>query len=123
MPQAWTSAPRNVVSGLVMVVTQLNLEFRFQGRKLRGFRCELTRRPREVFPETVLTIMGQIVVPVLLSGLGLLGAGLVMNTVQVRMGRRRAAQGPGGPGDTGRWAWGGGEGPSGASASEVRGCL
>nr|XP_045375073.1 solute carrier family 41 member 3 [Camelus bactrianus] len=65
-----------------MVVTQLNLEFRFQGGKLRGFSCELTRSPHGVFPETFITITGQIVVPVLLSGLGMVTAGLVMNAVQ-----------------------------------------
>uniref|UniRef100_A0A8C0SCC9 Solute carrier family 41 member n=1 Tax=Canis lupus familiaris TaxID=9615 RepID=A0A8C0SCC9_CANLF len=65
-----------------MVVTQLNLEFRFQGQKLRGFSCELTRSPHGVFPETIFTIICQIVVPILLSGLGMLTAGLVMNTIQ-----------------------------------------
>nr|XP_031532193.1 solute carrier family 41 member 3 isoform X2 [Vicugna pacos] len=65
-----------------MVVTQLNLEFRFQGGKLRGFSCELTRSPHGVFPETFVTIMGQIVVPVLLSSLGMVTTGLVMNAVQ-----------------------------------------
>ncbi|XP_073745975.1 solute carrier family 41 member 3 [Callorhinus ursinus] len=65
-----------------MVVTQLNLEFRFQDKKLRGFSCELTRSPHGVFPETVFTIICQIVVPILLSGLGMLTAGLVMNIIQ-----------------------------------------
>ncbi|XP_060036253.1 solute carrier family 41 member 3 isoform X2 [Erinaceus europaeus] len=65
-----------------MVVTQLKLEFRFQGRKLRGFSCRLTRSPHGVFPETSFTIACQIVVPFLLSGLGMLAAGLMMNTIQ-----------------------------------------
>ncbi|XP_010606358.1 solute carrier family 41 member 3 isoform X3 [Fukomys damarensis] len=65
-----------------MVVTQLNLEFRFQGKKLRGFSCEFTRSPHGVFPETVFTTACQVTVPILLSGLGMLAAGLMMNIVQ-----------------------------------------
>ncbi|XP_007948797.1 solute carrier family 41 member 3 [Orycteropus afer afer] len=65
-----------------MGVTQLNLEFRFQGKKLRGFSCELIRSPYGVFPERVLTTACQIMVPILLSGLGMMTAGLVMNKVQ-----------------------------------------
>ncbi|XP_034813147.2 solute carrier family 41 member 3 isoform X3 [Pan paniscus] len=65
-----------------MVVTQLNLEFCFQGKKLRGFSCELTRSPHGVLPESFFTIMCQVVVPILLSGLCMMTAGLVMNTVQ-----------------------------------------
>lgn len=91
--QAWTS--RECVTGLTMVVTQLDLELCFQGTKLRGFRCEFTRCPRGVLPETTFTIVGQVVVPVLLSGLGMVMAGLLMNTVQVRMARRGAAWAPG----------------------------
>ena len=87
--QAWTS--RECVTGLAMVVTQLDLELRFQGSKLRGFRCELTRCPRGGLPETTFTIVGQVVVPVVLSGLGMVTAGLLMNTVQVRTVRRGAA--------------------------------
>lgn len=79
-----------------MVVTQLNLEFRFQGKKLRGFSCELTRSPHGVFPETVFTIACQTVVPILLSGLGTLAAGLLMNTVQVRTERLWGSVGLGG---------------------------
>ncbi|XP_020011745.2 solute carrier family 41 member 3 isoform X3 [Castor canadensis] len=65
-----------------MVVTQLNLEFRFQGKKLRGFSCEITRSPFGVLPETFATTACQVTVPILLSGLGMMTAGLVMNTVQ-----------------------------------------
>ncbi|XP_048212297.1 solute carrier family 41 member 3 isoform X2 [Perognathus longimembris pacificus] len=65
-----------------MVVTQLNLELRFQGRKLRGFRCELRRAPRGVLPEALSTTASQVALPVLLSGLGVMTAGLLMNTVQ-----------------------------------------
>ncbi|XP_008578348.1 PREDICTED: solute carrier family 41 member 3 isoform X2 [Galeopterus variegatus] len=66
----------------MMAVTQLNLEFRFHGKKLRGFSCEITRSPNGVFPETSLSIACQVVLPVLLSGLGMMATGLVMNTVQ-----------------------------------------
>ncbi|NP_001032569.1 solute carrier family 41 member 3 [Rattus norvegicus] len=65
-----------------MVVTQLSLEFRFQGKKLRGFSCELTRSPHGVLPESVLSTTCQVAIPILLSGLGMMTAGLVMNTVQ-----------------------------------------
>uniref|UniRef100_A0A8C5KIE4 Solute carrier family 41 member n=1 Tax=Jaculus jaculus TaxID=51337 RepID=A0A8C5KIE4_JACJA len=65
-----------------MVVTQLSLEFRFQDKKLRGFSCKLTRSPYGVLPESVLTMACQVAVPILLSGLGMMVAGLVMNTVQ-----------------------------------------
>lgn len=71
-----------------MVVTQLNLEFRFQGQKLRGFSCELTRSPHGVSLETPLSTTCQVTVPILLSGLGMMAAGLVMNAVQVCAGRR-----------------------------------
>lgn len=94
-PRAQLSGPWGRGHGLVMVVTQLNLEFRFQGGKLRGFSCELTRSPHGVFPETFITITGQIVVPVLLSGLGMVTAGLVMNAVQVRTGPRGWQPAPG----------------------------
>ncbi|KAM4820967.1 solute carrier family 41 member 3 isoform 2-T2 [Thomomys bottae] len=65
-----------------MVVTQLNLEFRFQGKKLRGFSCELTRSPLGILPETFSTTACQVALPILLSGLGVVAAGLVMNAVQ-----------------------------------------
>nr|XP_040147106.1 solute carrier family 41 member 3 isoform X2 [Ictidomys tridecemlineatus] len=65
-----------------MVVTQLNLEFRFQGQKLRGFSCELTRSPHGVPLETPLSTACQVTVPILLSGLGMMAAGLLMNAVQ-----------------------------------------
>ncbi|KAM8784137.1 solute carrier family 41 member 3 isoform 2-T3 [Rhynchonycteris naso] len=65
-----------------MVVTQLHLEFRFQGKKLRGFSCELIRSPRGIIPQTAFTVTCQIVVPLFLSGLGMMTAGLVMNTIQ-----------------------------------------
>lgn len=85
-PRLRLRAPGIVLHCLAMVVTQLNLEFCFRGKKLRGFSCELTRSPRGVLPESFFTIMCQVVVPILLSGLCMMAAGLVMNTVQVRTG-------------------------------------
>ncbi|KAK2091354.1 hypothetical protein P7K49_030638 [Saguinus oedipus] len=67
---------------LAMVVTQLNLKFCFQGKKLQGFSCELTRSSHGVLPESFFTIMCQVVVPILLSSLGMMMAGLVINTIQ-----------------------------------------
>ncbi|XP_004581417.2 solute carrier family 41 member 3 isoform X2 [Ochotona princeps] len=65
-----------------MVVTQLNLKFHFQNKKLRGFSCEVIRCPHGVLPETFFTMTCQVLVPVLLSALGMMMAGLVMNNVQ-----------------------------------------
>nr|XP_019574923.1 PREDICTED: solute carrier family 41 member 3 isoform X4 [Rhinolophus sinicus] len=59
----------------------------FQGKKLRGFSCELTRSPCGVFPETACTLTCQIMVPLLLSGLGMMTAGLLMNTIQANTGQ------------------------------------
>lgn len=69
-----------------MVITQLALELRFQGGRLRGVRCELARWPRGAPPETAASIVGQVLVPMLLSGLGMVVAGLLMDRVQVRTG-------------------------------------
>lgn len=95
LPGTGHLAPGNVPDSLTMVVTQLHLEFRFQGKKLRGFSCELTRSTHGVFPETAFTVTSQIVVPLLLSGLGMMSAGLVMDTIQVRTGHLRGSVGPG----------------------------
>ncbi|XP_006169834.1 solute carrier family 41 member 3 isoform X2 [Tupaia chinensis] len=69
-------------AGSSLVVTQLDLQFRFQGGKLHGLSCELARLPCHVPPETFLATTCQVAVPVLLSGLGMVTAGLVMDTVQ-----------------------------------------
>lgn len=90
-PKPGLLASGDVTDSLIMVVTQLNLEFRFQGKKLRGFSCELTRSPHGVFPETIFTTTCQVTVPILLSGLGMMAAGLMMNIVQVRPGHRRGS--------------------------------
>lgn len=95
LPWLGRLVPENVVNGLIVVVTQLNLELRFQGKKLQGFSCELTRSSHRVFPETSFTIICQIMVPLLLSGLGMTTTGLVMNTIQVCTGPLWGSVGPG----------------------------
>uniref|UniRef100_A0A8C4XZA2 Solute carrier family 41 member n=1 Tax=Gopherus evgoodei TaxID=1825980 RepID=A0A8C4XZA2_9SAUR len=65
-----------------MVVTQLQLELCFHGKKLRGFTCKLTRSANGFLPETSFSIASQIFVPFLLAGLGMVAAGLLMDLVQ-----------------------------------------
>lgn len=66
-----------------MVVTHLALELRFQGQKLRGFRCRLTRSAHGFLPENSWMIAAQVLLPYLVSGLGMVAAGILMDTVQV----------------------------------------
>ncbi|XP_047439622.1 solute carrier family 41 member 3-like isoform X1 [Mugil cephalus] len=65
-----------------MVVTHLALELRFQGKKLRGFTCKLTRSAHGFLPENSWTIAAQVALPYLVSGLGMVAAGIVMDIVQ-----------------------------------------
>ncbi|XP_008318769.2 solute carrier family 41 member 3-like isoform X1 [Cynoglossus semilaevis] len=65
-----------------MVVTHLALELRFQGQKLRGFRCRLTRSAHGFLPENSWMIAAQVLLPYLVSGLGMVAAGILMDTVQ-----------------------------------------
>ncbi|XP_068567924.1 solute carrier family 41 member 3-like isoform X2 [Cebidichthys violaceus] len=65
-----------------MVVTHLALELRFQGKKLRGFTCRLTRSAHGFLPESSWVIAAQILLPYLVSGLGMVAAGIVMDAVQ-----------------------------------------
>uniref|UniRef100_W5L068 Solute carrier family 41 member n=1 Tax=Astyanax mexicanus TaxID=7994 RepID=W5L068_ASTMX len=65
-----------------MVVTQLELELCYQGKKLRGFTCKLTRSANGFLPESSYLIAAQIFLPYLVSGLGMVAAGLVMDLVQ-----------------------------------------
>ncbi|KAK2862600.1 hypothetical protein Q5P01_002133 [Channa striata] len=65
-----------------MVVTHLALELRFQGKKLRGFTCKLTRSAHGVLPESSWTIAAQVLLPYVVSGLGMVAAGIVMDIVQ-----------------------------------------
>lgn len=66
-----------------MVVTHLALEFHFQGKKLRGFKCKLTHSAHSFLPENSWIIAAQILLPYLVSGLGMVAAGIVMDVVQV----------------------------------------
>ncbi len=66
-----------------MVVTHLALELHFQGKKLRGFSCKLTRSARGFLPESSWIIAFQVLLPYLVSGLGMVAAGMVMDIVQV----------------------------------------
>uniref|UniRef100_A0A669CMD8 Solute carrier family 41 member n=1 Tax=Oreochromis niloticus TaxID=8128 RepID=A0A669CMD8_ORENI len=68
--------------GSAMVVTHLALEFHFQGKKLRGFKCKLTRSAHSFLPENSWIIAAQILLPYLVSGLGMVAAGIVMDVVQ-----------------------------------------
>ncbi|KAM4587405.1 solute carrier family 41 member 3-like [Odontesthes bonariensis] len=65
-----------------MVVTHLALELRFQGKKLRGFTCKLTRSAHNFLPEKSWIIAAQVLLPFLVSGLGMVAAGMVMDIVQ-----------------------------------------
>lgn len=66
-----------------MVVTHLELELCYQGKKLRGFTCKLTRSPYGYLPESAWLIAAQILLPFLVAGLGMVAAGIVMDVVQV----------------------------------------
>ncbi|XP_061731527.1 solute carrier family 41 member 3-like isoform X2 [Nerophis ophidion] len=65
-----------------MALTHLALELRFQGKKLRGFSCKLTRSAHGFLPESSWILAAQVLVPYLLSGLGMVAAGIVMDIVQ-----------------------------------------
>ncbi|XP_075997059.1 solute carrier family 41 member 3-like [Genypterus blacodes] len=65
-----------------MVVTHLQLQLCFQGKRLRGFKCRLTRSAHGFLPQSSLTIAAQVLLPYLLAGFGMVAAGIVMDTVQ-----------------------------------------
>uniref|UniRef100_A0A8C4GM66 Solute carrier family 41 member n=1 Tax=Dicentrarchus labrax TaxID=13489 RepID=A0A8C4GM66_DICLA len=65
-----------------MVVTRLELELRYQGKKLRGVTWKLTRSEHGFLPESSWLIAAQIIVPFLVSGLGMVSAGIVMDLIQ-----------------------------------------
>lgn len=65
-----------------MAVTQLDLEFCYYGGKLRGFKCKFSRHPHWFFSETFFSIAAQVLVPFLLSGYGMVVAGLLMDKFQ-----------------------------------------
>uniref|UniRef100_A0A3P8Y840 Solute carrier family 41 member n=1 Tax=Esox lucius TaxID=8010 RepID=A0A3P8Y840_ESOLU len=80
-PAASSGAPRGAWDE-IMVVTHLELELCYQGKKLRGFTCRLTRSPKGFLPESAWLIAAQILLPYLVSGLGMVAAGIVMDVVQ-----------------------------------------
>ncbi|XP_056129476.1 solute carrier family 41 member 3-like [Lampris incognitus] len=65
-----------------MVVTRLELELCYRGRKLRGFTCKLTRSAHGFISESSWSIAAQVLLPYLVSGLGMVAAGIVMDIVQ-----------------------------------------
>ncbi|XP_035237995.1 solute carrier family 41 member 1-like isoform X2 [Anguilla anguilla] len=65
-----------------MVVTQLQLELCYEGRRLRGFTCRVTRSAHGPLPESSWGIAAQVLLPYLVAGLGMVGAGIVMDTMQ-----------------------------------------
>ncbi|KAM3617932.1 uncharacterized protein V6R79_012868 [Siganus canaliculatus] len=65
-----------------MVVTRLELELRYQGKKLRGVTWKLTRSEHGFLPESSWLIAAQVIVPYLVSGLGMVSAGIVMDLIQ-----------------------------------------
>lgn len=73
-----------------MVVTRLELELRYQDKKLRGVTWKLTRSPHGFLPESSWLIAAQVMVPYLISGLGLVSAGILMDLMQVRKLIQRA---------------------------------
>ncbi|KAF4077816.1 hypothetical protein AMELA_G00192330 [Ameiurus melas] len=66
----------------MMVVTQLELELCYQGKKLRGFTCKLTRSAHGFLPESSYVIAAQVLLPYLVSGLGMVAAGMLVDIVQ-----------------------------------------
>lgn len=68
-----------------MVVTRLELELRYHDKKLRGVTWKLTRSEHGFLPESSWLIAAQVVVPYLVSGLGMVSAGIVMDLIQVRI--------------------------------------
>lgn len=66
-----------------MVVTRLELELRYQDKKLRGVTWKLTRSEHGFLPESSWRIATQVIVPFLVSGLGMVLAGIVMDLIKV----------------------------------------
>ena len=66
-----------------MVVTHLELQLCYQRRKLRGVSCQLTRFPHDFLPESAWSVAAQVLLPYLVCGMGMVSAGIVMDTVKV----------------------------------------
>uniref|UniRef100_A0A3Q2Y5V0 Solute carrier family 41 member n=1 Tax=Hippocampus comes TaxID=109280 RepID=A0A3Q2Y5V0_HIPCM len=65
-----------------MAVTHLKLELRYHGNKLRSVTWKLTHSEHGFLPERSWLIALQVLVPFLVSGLGLVFAGVVMDLIQ-----------------------------------------
>uniref|UniRef100_A0A8D0CJX9 Solute carrier family 41 member n=1 Tax=Scleropages formosus TaxID=113540 RepID=A0A8D0CJX9_SCLFO len=65
-----------------MAVTHLKLELRYEGGKLRGFICKVTRSTHSCPSESSCQIAAQVLLPYLLAGFGMVAAGMLMDTVQ-----------------------------------------
>lgn len=72
-----------------MVVTRLELELCYQGKKLRGVTWKLTRSEHGFLPESSWLIAAQVIVPYLVSGLGMVSAGIVMDLIQVWKSKKK----------------------------------
>uniref|UniRef100_A0A8D0CN63 Solute carrier family 41 member n=1 Tax=Scleropages formosus TaxID=113540 RepID=A0A8D0CN63_SCLFO len=58
------------------------LELRYEGGKLRGFICKVTRSTHSCPSESSCQIAAQVLLPYLLAGFGMVAAGMLMDTVQ-----------------------------------------
>ncbi|XP_064160735.1 solute carrier family 41 member 1-like isoform X1 [Anguilla rostrata] len=65
-----------------MQVTKLELELCYEGRKLRGVTCKFTRAAHGFLPESSCAIAGQVLLPYLVAGLGMVAAGMIVDAVQ-----------------------------------------
>lgn len=83
----WTKCLRNL--SFNMVVTRLELELRYHGKKLRGVTWKLTRSEHGFLPESSWLIAAQVIVPFLVSGLGMVSAGIVMDLIQVWKSKKK----------------------------------
>ncbi|KPP66237.1 solute carrier family 41 member 1-like, partial [Scleropages formosus] len=69
-----------VLAGVVLDCVQL--ELRYEGGKLRGFICKVTRSTHSCPSESSCQIAAQVLLPYLLAGFGMVAAGMLMDTVQ-----------------------------------------
>lgn len=67
----------------IMVVTCLQLELHYQSKNLRGVHWKLTRSEHGFLLESSWLFALQVLVPYLVSGLGMVSAGIVMDLIQV----------------------------------------
>ncbi|CAB1330203.1 unnamed protein product [Coregonus sp. 'balchen'] len=70
-----------------MMVTVLELVLCYQGKKLRGFTCKLTRSAHGFLPESSWQIAAQVLLPYLVAGLGMVSAGVIVDIVQANTGQ------------------------------------